>query len=810
MRVHGLALVFAALAASGCFGPEEGDPATDPYSGAGNPGEPGGPDFRPDAPSGPPGSGTPGQASDCPAADEFPGGSGVPGARFPAGCASKRGGIAALPPDPAVPAPPELPPACDAAVEWARQRAVTRMEQAMDRALSNYRMAWCVKSLIKDTPDCDLSLKGSMTMLSGTGSAGVIPPPPTGAQEYSDTNNQVEGVDEPDLVKADSERLFVASGDALHVISAWPPEEAGIEWKMGTLGQASRLTRAGKRVAVLTAGDKLLPEVPPLFECPALNSLMGLLPGVNPAGCIWGSDCTIASEGRRLGIEVFGFPAAGPPRLVRRLTFPGALYGARRIGHALYAVAEIIPPCQDDFRLLPADMDVLVGKGPGSFSCLGGSETELPEPALAAFQQLKELNRSYLLSAPAAAFLPPVIDTLYDDQGNPDSRLVPVDCVTLVASQVEADGVPVDVVGLRLDLDEQPTRTTLLAGPSALYASTGSLYLAVRQRQTSATLWPYPDEWLGYATALHRLALDPNKADSQYSGQTAVKGNVVNQFALDEYGGYFRIATTTGTANQGFAHSTVTVLDAGKSDLPVVGVLDDLAPTEDIRSARFLGPTGYVVTFKNKDPLFVIDLSDPTQPEILGMVDIPGFSTYLHPFAPGFLLTVGYDGGVPAPLAAFNSFFSHVVLKVFDVSDATSPKETSVVKIPTIGSYTDATVNHLAFHFYPPESVLAVPMANCSGGQWGENGSEVAFNGLKLYRVTPDEGIVPIGDLPHPVGPDFTGGQLFGCFNWWTGAPERVRRSVFMEDYVYSISLAEVRVASIASPAILVSSVPLD
>jgi len=433
----------------------------------------------------------------------------------------------------------------------------------------------------------------------------------------------------------------------------------------------------------------------------------------------------------------------------------------------------------------------------------------LPQPALEAFELLKKKNRDLLLSAPAGAFLPPVVDTLYDEQGNASIRLVPVDCAALVTSPIEADGVVVDVVGFRLDLEEEAGRTTLLAGPCAVYATPSSLYLAVRQRQDTALEWPNPEEWLGYATLLHRLALDPNAAMAVYVGHTTVKGNVVNQFALDEYAGFLRLATTTGVSGQSTAHSTVLVLDAGQSDLPVVGLLDELAPTEDIRSVRFIGPTGYIVTFRNKDPLFVIDLADPLAPQVLGKVDIPGFSTYIHPFSPGFLLTIGYGGGLPDAFSAFSSF-SSVLLKVFDVSSPSNPKQTSVHTISTSGAYTDATVNHLAFHFYPQESVLAVPMATCSGSGYGNIGSEVEFNGLHLYQVTPTEGIVPIGEVAHPVGPGFAEDVPYGCFNWWTGAPERVRRSVFMEDFVYSISLSEVRVAPIEAPEQLESLVSLD
>ena len=198
-------------------------------------------------------------------------------------------------------------------------------------------------------------------------------------------------------------------------------------------------------------------------------------------------------------------------------------------------------------------------------------------------------------------------------------------------------------------------------------------------------------------TNIHAFSLDGTKV--QYKGSGAVPGAIDNQYSLDEYGGNLRIATTGYNYNTDEDTSNLYVLDGS---LNVIGQLSDIAKDEQIKSVRYMGQYGYVVTFRNTDPLFVIDFSDPTKPEIKGEVKLPGFSEYLHPVGNGLLVGIGYDGDEE------NANFQSVKISLFDVSDPTKPVEidTHVIK----NASTDVNYDPKAFLYYPEENTIGLPL----------------------------------------------------------------------------------------------------
>ena len=177
----------------------------------------------------------------------------------------------------------------------------------------------------------------------------------------------------------------------------------------------------------------------------------------------------------------------------------------------------------------------------------------------------------------------------------------------------------------------------------------------------------------------------------------------------------------------GHVHSTLSVLEESNGALLVIGTLDRIAPTEDIRSVRFDGDRAFVVTFKKTDPLFVFDLANPRAPHMLGELKIPGFSTYMHMMDATHLLTIGYDAADQGNFA----YFTGVLLQIFDVTDPTSPTLTHKEIIGTRGSSSEALTNHLAFNYFQPKGVLALPMTVCEGGgDNGNYGTTMTFSGL--------------------------------------------------------------------------------
>ena len=217
-----------------------------------------------------------------------------------------------------------------------------------------------------------------------------------------------------------------------------------------------------------------------------------------------------------------------------------------------------------------------------------------------------------------------------------------------------------------LSRDEPFAPTAYLGAGSQLYMSRDAIYV---------TKWSWRDD--KEQTDILRFAIDGTEIT--YTGMGTVDGSPINQYSMDEYNGFFRIATT-----QWGVGTRVTVLDAGMN---AAGRTEPLEPDERMQSMRFMGDMGYVVTFQNTDPLFTIDLSDPYNPKVLGELKIPGFSQYLHPVGGGLLMGIGRDtqeiytkdkNGVETVVG-----FRDVGLKVslFDVSDPYNPKETDVLPL---------------------------------------------------------------------------------------------------------------------------------
>ncbi len=235
----------------------------------------------------------------------------------------------------------------------------------------------------------------------------------------------------------------------------------------------------------------------------------------------------------------------------------------------------------------------------------------------------------------------------------------------------------------------------------------------------SSTMWDYSADEVNTGISKFTLVGD----ELVYGGSTLVPGYIDGQFALDEHDGYIRCATTS--YDEGETINNVFVVD---SDMEIAGEVTGLAPDERIYSVRFMGDTAYIVTFKQVDPLFVIDLSDPENPEVKGELKIPGFSEYLHPYGDGLLIGLGMNttlnewGGVQT---------DGIKLSLFDVSDPTDPTEISNMIIGNSGSSCEAINTHKAFMYYPEENLIGLPsnIIDNSGD---------SFDGLILTEVSED------------------------------------------------------------------------
>ena len=235
--------------------------------------------------------------------------------------------------------------------------------------------------------------------------------------------------------------------------------------------------------------------------------------------------------------------------------------------------------------------------------------------------------------------------------------------------------------------------------------------------------------------------IDINKGKFNLVSSAKVSGTVLNQFSMDEHNNQFRIATTswdrTGKSN------SVNVFDIKNSVLVLVGSLDKIAPNEDIYSARFVDDTLYLVTFRQIDPFFVIDLSK-NQPKILGELKIPGFSNYLHPFGKDHVIGIGRDGGVK--------------LAMFDVSDFNNPKQNAQIFIGNQITSTEAEENHKSVLIDFSRQLLVIPVTDHNNNSNFEPNQ--SWYGFYVYQ-TNEQGFTPKGTVEIKNSDYYNGRSLY-------------------------------------------------
>jgi hypothetical protein len=364
----------------------------------------------------------------------------------------------------------------------------------------------------------------------------------------------------------------------------------------------------------------------------------------------------------------------------------------------------------------------------------------------------------------------PVADPAAVDAGSPE--LVPEPAVTLPAPE------QVTVLTVGDDLaDLAPV--TVQGSAETTYASTQRLYV------TSST-WGAG----GSGTAVHRFDLT-GEGGATYTGTGLVPGSLLNQYSLSEDGDDLRVVTTTdGTgdtpvtgpgAEPGVAvdvmpvpatEGRLAVLRPGEGGvLREVGHVEDLGVGEQVKSVRFLGDLAYVVTFRQTDPLYAVDVSDPTAPRVLGELKIPGFSEYLHPVGDGLLLGVGSDADEATGRV------TGMKVSLFDVSEPTAPREVDVIVRPDASSSVGS--DPLSFTWDPVRRQAVLPVqANCftSACDWSELSSAL------VVGAGPG-GLDERGELRHsdPAEPS---GPLAGPVDW------TIRRSVVVGDDLWTVSAA--------------------
>lgn len=637
------------------------------------------------------------------------------------------------------------------AIQLARVNSCKELEQHL-RERSSAWMNAQIDLLVKDAKE---DPEGNCYLAEADDASANTPS--RGPSSVSQTNNQVADVDEADLVKTDGQYLYLAQGKELRIVDAWPAASAAIASRVSLAGTAKKLFIEGNRALVYVSVPRGT-SAPDSFSGPQRD-------------CTYGYDCDFSGDGTATQLLLFDITDRAAPQLLRTLRFPGSLIAARRIGTTVHTVVSI------------ADVGVPGLEIPSNYC--GQSDANAIAQRIEALEQARKHNQKLIDSATFD------LDALAFDGVRP---LGATDCSDFYRDSAgDGQGIT-SLVSLDMGGDTAPTLTHIFSRGGAVYGASDALYMAV-SHQRSSYGW-YDDISGDEASTVHQFRIGTDPEQSGYLASGVVPGRVLNQFSMDQYEGSLRIATTKGHVPSPDVESTLSVLSRSGNALQVVGQVDHIAPDEDIRSVRFDGPRGYLVTFKKTDPLFVLDLSKATAPAVAGELKIPGFSTYMHQLDDTHLLALGYEADDMGSFAYFNG----VQLQIFDVTNPTQPSLLHKKVYGTRGSSSSALTDHLGFTYMADRGLLTLPLSICDGGGNGMFGT-LSFSGMVALDVNMSQGFKELGRLeePYPESASAEGFAYGGpCQDWWTNSSSVVQRSVVLDDFVYAVSDARVRVQALS------------
>jgi len=560
--------------------------------------------------------------------------------------------------------------------------------------------------------------------------------------DFSGTNNQEAGVDEADFVKTDGYHIYTLNGNRLHIMGVPQFGELTAESVTNVEGYPREMlldSDAGKLVVFSRIDSYSLPDGHPLKaslgEQDENGSWYWRVPDLTKITVLDISDRT-------------------HPTLVRELFYEGWYQTARKVDSSIRmsGYSMIQPAVYWSWWQLYEN---------------SGHDKSLTKQVVA--QQIADLE--------LADFVPQIYVRLPNGEFSSNSLSEnscrsfyrPTDSHARGISSI----VSLDLLGANLHWDADH----VVSNWATFYSSQDKLVLA----EPAHDWWWYwyfdndPEQ-----LNIHTFDISV-PGQTRYEGSGRVEGMIVDQFSLDEEQGAIRVATTTGFWNRWWVEADaqeemenhVWVLEDQGDSLDIVGHLGGIAVGERLMSSRFQGNKGYLVTYEFVDPLFTIDLSDNTNPTLVGELEVPGFSTYLHPLDNGKLLSIGVDGT--------NQWRTQVSL--FDVSNFAAPALQAALPVdaPNSWGWSEALYDHKAFQYWAPKNVLAIPQSTYSETYDSQYGYTYRYlSQLTLVNVDPSGTLSIKGRIDH--SPYYSADPT----QWW--AYVDIRRSIFMGDFVYAIS----------------------
>ena len=613
--------------------------------------------------------------------------------------------------------------------------------------------------------------------------------------QFSGTNNQELGVDEADFLKTDGDNIYMLNGNLLLVMDVNFPE-------FGNLTLESSISLEGSPTQMMVEGNNIIVASSIYsWNLPYDSPLRDLVEEEIEDGN------TYLRTQNLVKYTVIDVSDKTNPVISRELYIEGNYHTARLVDGTVRSVTHLWTyfnnlrtwvELPDDYWYVQ-NSDIRMDLWNSSVNeTISNNEEIISQLDLEDFApHIYEKTDNQIISHPLTMQECEEFSASSDSAGRGFTSIITIE----IANSNNSNQISIEV-------------DHITSSWAHVYSSKDTLVLA---EPANDNWWFWRNSEWEDATNIHSFDIS-NPSETTYLASGRVNGTVQDQFSISEYQGFIRIATTsdlwgrwwimepigedeetswTGPTNQ------VSILEYNNNgSLDLVGFIGDIANGETIWSSRFIGERGYLVTFMNIDPLWILDLSDPYNPTILGELHVPGVSTYIHPVDDNNILTIGIGGGEDG----LGLDWSTTQISLFDVSNTSNPilsdtipltpgyADENCANIMTCGwswSYSEATYEHKAFTFWAPESLLAVPLSThryvyeqieVDGKLYSYSGYEYVSM-LKMIDVDTENGTLSNhGDVEHS---EFFNDDEYS--SWWSGSTS-IRRSIFMGDYIYAFS----------------------
>ena len=571
--------------------------------------------------------------------------------------------------------------------------------------------------------------------------------------DYSQTNVQVAGVDEPDVVKTDGTYLYIVSNGKIIIVKAYPTEDADVECEI-TFNDSIYVQN-------VFISDLRLVVFAETYDYP-----------VYKGGAIDEMSSSVWYSSPDTYIKIFDLEDITNPVLVKDIVVGGSYSGARMIEDFVYVITtqysynydipdgdQVVVPrimVDDEIKEVPLPDIHYVDIPEKSSTLTNIVSVNIHDDADEVHAEVFLLGNSHTLYV-SKSNIYVVYSTGYYDYVMLEELIDELLMPTLPES-IKEEFKLVDTLSLEDYQKKTVTEWILQNYVDSMDENQKQAIAKAIVRQTERTI-------------IHRISIADGEI--QYEAQGSIPGFVQNQFSLSEYDGYLRVSTTIEGWMVGLyisdieSQNNVYVLDM---DLEIVGNLEDLASGEQIYATRFIGDKCYLVTFKQIDPFFVIDLSEPTNPEVLGELKIPGYSTYLHPYDETHIIGIGRDD-------------EKVKISLFDVSDLENPIELSKYEIENddedwYWAQSSALYEHKAFLFDKEKNLLVIPV--------GDYSKESAY----VFDISVEGGIELKGTITHDleVEPEEEYDPWDDDYYYMGNYGNSIKRTLYIEDVLYTVS----------------------